>query len=97
MITHPVPLERSSIRRHLRRQVDAPPINPEAVLALPVSMQRFQVIARKSGQVNQAGRAVQDLQASLGLCCIASNALITARSSLLHGSWRRSSHRWCAL
>jgi hypothetical protein len=40
----------------------------DAVLALPVSMQRFQAIAGKSSQVNQASRTVQDLQASLCLC-----------------------------
>jgi len=42
--------------------------DPEAVLTLPVSMQRFQAIAGKSGQVNQAGRTVQVVQASLCLC-----------------------------
>jgi hypothetical protein len=38
------------------------------MLALPVSMQRFQAIAGKSGQVKQAGRTVQVVQASLCLC-----------------------------
>jgi hypothetical protein len=43
-------------------------IDPDAVLALPVSRQGFQAIAGQSSQVNQAGRTVQDLQASLCLC-----------------------------
>jgi hypothetical protein len=43
-------------------------IDPDAVLALPVSMQSFQAIAGKAGQVNQADCTVQDLQASLCLC-----------------------------